>query len=431
MSNQDNQKLVAVGVGYVYNLFPEEAVAHIDLRNSRENIVGPDGNVYQLLKGSTFAESQKVDALLDAYGENRTTQAREAYREQVLSGSVGKLVSEGIRSENGLYDFEEGRLVVPEVLDGGLVIGAYVYDVPASELYDAGEDGRPQDPTRYVWEHMEDTPGFKADRGWIPAERGLRLTDADFTKSRFYDEVCAFVAIDGGVDRWVHADARSIHEATQAAKDLYTHPIEREHVEIYDSERFSDLSTWKEEILSQISNGYAHWVEQYGTEATLDDITDEDASFLAEMDQQDDFESFVSELDGLADGHTLVALGQRGLWNGTQVSGFLADSTQELVERAMQGGCEDLSVHDESGELHISASHHDGTNGWEVRILDDAGEDMLGELEDGDDPDFMKLWENARKPEYARHCYGMDGTNRSVEHERDLLTTNRQQDTER
>lgn len=523
----DNQ--IAVGVGTKHNLFKPADVEHIGLKGTSQMILGPDGNAYRLHVGTTFAESCKVDSLLDAYGELDTKEARESYREQVEGGPIGSLVKEALTSQSGLYDFQNGELVEPEVLSNGLVIGAYVYEIPLAELYDAGEDGLPANLRDFAQERLE-------DRGWIPAESGLLLTDGDFTRSRFFHEVCAHVAENGEVDSWGPANVDSIRDATRNMKlrdmvleglreesGLYNHatgltlcpdvngsgqlygiqygkvPLETlyehgekglpedamdyclsyfpaagtgasdrlgwmptdepldlafidgsefvddvcsfvtehgnldewsladprsiheaagkvqetghevEQVEIYDSERFSDLDVWKGRIVEEIEDGSTHWVETYGAEATIDDISDEDAALLAELDQREDFEAFVNDLNRIADGHTLIALGQRGLWSGQQVSGFLADDAQELYEHAMQGGCDDFLVWDKGGELHVSASHHDGSNGWQVRILDDAGEEVLGDLEEGDEPDFMRLWNSADKPRYAEKIYGLGG----------------------
>lgn len=62
---------MAVGVGYAFNVLPTDCVAGIELKESGI-VVTVNGNDYPLLKGATFEDSQKVDALLDAYGQFRT-----------------------------------------------------------------------------------------------------------------------------------------------------------------------------------------------------------------------------------------------------------------------------------------------------------------------------------------------------------------------
>lgn len=58
----------AVKAGYNFNLFQEEEVSHISLERTGGK-VEVDGVVYPLYRGTTFAESQMVDSLLDSHGE--------------------------------------------------------------------------------------------------------------------------------------------------------------------------------------------------------------------------------------------------------------------------------------------------------------------------------------------------------------------------
>lgn len=58
----------AVKAGYNFNLFKEEDVSHISLERTGGK-VEVDGVVYPLYRGTTFAESEKVDCLLDGHGE--------------------------------------------------------------------------------------------------------------------------------------------------------------------------------------------------------------------------------------------------------------------------------------------------------------------------------------------------------------------------
>ena len=58
----------AVKAGYNFNLFPEENLSGIDLEPTGGKVcVG--GVTYPLYRGTTYAESEKIDRLLDAYGE--------------------------------------------------------------------------------------------------------------------------------------------------------------------------------------------------------------------------------------------------------------------------------------------------------------------------------------------------------------------------
>ena len=66
---------IAVGVGYSFNLFTLEEVSHISKIKSGSS-VKVDGKIYEVYIGSTFPESQKIDALLDEKGEKRLNEYR-------------------------------------------------------------------------------------------------------------------------------------------------------------------------------------------------------------------------------------------------------------------------------------------------------------------------------------------------------------------
>lgn len=69
---------VAVGAGYVFNLFDSKEIlnAGIDISNTG-TIVTVDGMDYQLKKGVTYEDSRRVDALLDTHGEMRIADHRK------------------------------------------------------------------------------------------------------------------------------------------------------------------------------------------------------------------------------------------------------------------------------------------------------------------------------------------------------------------
>lgn len=67
--------MTAVGVGLVFNLLPAYEVTGIALKDSG-TVVTVDGVDYPLMRGETFEDSRRVDALLDAHGELRTEDYR-------------------------------------------------------------------------------------------------------------------------------------------------------------------------------------------------------------------------------------------------------------------------------------------------------------------------------------------------------------------
>lgn len=62
------RRVIAVAVGTRFAVVPESDVEHIDLRRTG-TFVEADGSIHTLFKGTTFEESQKVDAVLDEHGD--------------------------------------------------------------------------------------------------------------------------------------------------------------------------------------------------------------------------------------------------------------------------------------------------------------------------------------------------------------------------
>ena len=71
----------AVKAGYNFNLFPEENLSGIDLEPTGGKVC-VEGVTYPLYRGTTYAESEKVDRLLDAYGEMPIRDYQVKNREQ-------------------------------------------------------------------------------------------------------------------------------------------------------------------------------------------------------------------------------------------------------------------------------------------------------------------------------------------------------------
>ncbi len=71
----------AVKAGYNFNIFPEQELSHISLEPTGGKVC-VEGVTYPLYRGTTFAESEKVDRLLDAYGEMPIRDYKVKTREQ-------------------------------------------------------------------------------------------------------------------------------------------------------------------------------------------------------------------------------------------------------------------------------------------------------------------------------------------------------------
>lgn len=68
---------------------------------------------------------------------------------------------------------------------------------------------------------------------------------------------------------------------------------------------------------------------------------------------------------------TFLITGSAGRWDGSHMGGSIINSFKELSKA--WNDCDYIKMYDQNGRFFIKASHHDGTNCWEVRRLNQRG----------------------------------------------------------
>lgn len=137
------------------------------------------------------------------------------------------------------------------------------------------------------------------------------------------------------------------------------------------------------------------------------DLADEDIwdEYYALID--DCWDSEKSMLEDFFDGTSRFLLtGTIGRWNGPAEGGFTFSTVDEL-SRAWED-CDYFELFDENGHLFINASHHDGTNHFEVRQLTEKGIDYERSHPYADLRQLHSaLWKRySRLPHYAHRVFG-------------------------
>ena len=108
------------------------------------------------------------------------------------------------------------------------------------------------------------------------------------------------------------------------------------------------------------------------------------------------------------DRNTFILQGYCGTWRGRAKGGFVFNSFKEL-SRAWED-CGYIEIYDENGHLYVKCSHHDGTNLYEIRLLNEKGYDYYANHKWYDDDEKLhdKLMNNPYSvlPHIAHKVFG-------------------------
>ena len=130
--------------------------------------------------------------------------------------------------------------------------------------------------------------------------------------------------------------------------------------------------------------------------------------------EQINFEDEEAMMKDFFDGKMLLVCGSVGRWNGNFSAGKVIEYS-ELWK--CWADCDYISIYDENGHFFIKASHHDGTNVFEVKVLTEKGAELFERWDYSWDiwenlserEVHEKLWGNSKYthiPHYAREVYG-------------------------
>lgn len=136
----------------------------------------------------------------------------------------------------------------------------------------------------------------------------------------------------------------------------------------------------------------------------------EEINFLMEIYWDDERHM----MENYFDGKTLLVCGSVGRWNGKFAAGKII-TYDELWK--CWADCDYISIYDKGGHFYIEASHHDGTNHFEVKILTEKGAEIYERWENyssrwenlNEREVHERLWKNAKYthiPHYAREVFG-------------------------
>lgn len=101
---------IAVAAGYRFNLVDTRETSGIDLKGCG-TVVTVDGHDYEVMKGTTYEDSRKVDDLLDSHGDKPISDYRKRPQGMSLKQAVreAREASAKLAEENGGTDDPDGK----------------------------------------------------------------------------------------------------------------------------------------------------------------------------------------------------------------------------------------------------------------------------------------------------------------------------------
>lgn len=142
-----------------------------------------------------------------------------------------------------------------------------------------------------------------------------------------------------------------------------------------------------------------------------EEVTDEILMRWRYEEDERDWDDVKYELNKFFKGKTVGFFGKVGRWNGTRKGGYIGEFWDSFYE-AMKD-CDYFKIYDENGHMYLTCSHHDGTNHFEIKIVNDKGkqyvENWLDNMFDSREPSYVygRVFDKySTLPRFAQKVYG-------------------------
>lgn len=146
---------------------------------------------------------------------------------------------------------------------------------------------------------------------------------------------------------------------------------------------------------------------------TLDEIDDELLTNLRYDADAIDYETAKHELDYFFGDKEVIFFGTLGLWYG-RCAGGKTGKFNELFNAAI-ADCDYIKIYEKNGHLYLECSHHDGTNEFEIKLINERGKQYLENWEYGPYTDKRTLEDVHRaivkrysvRPQFCKTVWGV------------------------
>lgn len=134
---------------------------------------------------------------------------------------------------------------------------------------------------------------------------------------------------------------------------------------------FDNYDIFTEENISSAREFLTDYLERIPTE---EEITDE-IYFCSACD----WDSVRAELDKFFDEseNGFIVFGTVERWNGTFAGGEVFKDSSDFWNKNLLKDCDYVKISEQNGHLYITASHHDGTNHYEIKELTRRGAEIF------------------------------------------------------
>lgn len=156
----------------------------------------------------------------------------------------------------------------------------------------------------------------------------------------------------------------------------------------------NDGKRWLFDHWNYIDPDEADWREAicqfYGIkDSEFDDLTDEQKYACLSEYEENDYEDEKSNIQAVVGDDKILCVGSAQVWNGTLEGGYIAENVQDAIDQLRGRDYGDIGWYEdtEEGQLHMTFTHHDGTNDVIMYRLTSDGWDFAYENEyNYDDP---------------------------------------------
>ena len=176
--------------------------------------------------------------------------------------------------------------------------------------------------------------------------------------------------------------------------------IAKERV-IYDN--YDLWEQYPDEEIDAVARDYG-WIDEN------EEITDEMRTQWRYWEDETNWDTEKEMLKDFFNGKTVGFFEEVGLWHGTYKCGDIGEFWN-LFYKATDD-CNYIKIYDENGHMYLTCSHHDGTNHFEIKILNDDAEDYYDRWSYGTDNRkeyevITQIYKRYSKiPRFAEKVYG-------------------------